>query len=1074
MSPVDLSLLERWQSGRDAEAFAEIVSRYAGMVFATARRILHNPSDAEEVSQECFLYLARGKVKITSSLGGWLHSLATSRALDRIRNEQRRRRREADAAQMLAASGDALWTSVQRDVDEAIAALPDDLRIPIIEHFLVGRTQADIAEEHGLSRPAITHRIHEGIERIRVQLSKRGLTVGATVLTTMLAGKMSEATPATLVATLGRLALSGPAPIAPASTTGWFAASWSTGASMLAGIAILLTVAFFVPKPGVNFKMLFERGKPERAATVSAPSSSTPAREGMQVGGQSVVDLEPAALTTPTDSASVSALAFAPADATRAEAIAATPIEATRPYLPGATEAVLMGFVLDRDTGKPVAAARLAARGGGVVTKADEQGIYRLYTLPASHQCFQISADGYVQEEFLVDLPAAQETRRDFRLESGTGIQVLVVDEANKPVADATVSVGWSVVDNEKRRTYVVMSPTFYMSDANGRLRVQVSPERVTNLRAYKDGYDSSKSVEAPVKTWFGKQPEVVLELRRALGAVAGSVTDTSGNALKNIELVWNVGYNVMTSTLTDAQGRYRMTVGQAAYIDDRRLCARGKGWAPSFKSIAELGTAEHPVQVDFVLEPAHWISGTVVDGQGNVLADASVRVSSNDPNAWRWEQVSNTDETGRFRVEDIPGPGIVVDCRKDGWTWRRMKCEVDQDYTITLEPAGTIRGQVVDEQTEKPIAEFNIRIQGHSDHWRDGRWESFSSEDGRFVLAELDSGKSFRLMVAAPNYFSKGVDLSPRVGSAAAGEEAPVIVRLKAKSLVFGRIVDADSGAPIPDAAMVYGFIGSDWNTIRSWPAAFAADERELRQFLGSPRRLRSSAQGDFQIAEADLPGTLLIWPKDYEPVSVLPEDRSRYDQGEEQGVVVPIHHAATLGGRCMKDGVPWSGAAVVLLRMEPSILAFAPVQTDESGAFHFDGLPAGRFTVMAYEGDSFLPSRILERRVDLVRGAEKSVDVGGDLGPFTVTGAVVDVQGRPVPHAQVSVEPDFDWDYVKLATGADASGRYVLRGLRGGHYRLSCTILAPHDRGGQWKRVTQSRMYVEGDAQHSIVSNP
>ena len=58
MSGSDHALLERWLTNRDAEAFREIVDRYAGMVYGTCTRILRNPDDAEDVAQECFLQLA--------------------------------------------------------------------------------------------------------------------------------------------------------------------------------------------------------------------------------------------------------------------------------------------------------------------------------------------------------------------------------------------------------------------------------------------------------------------------------------------------------------------------------------------------------------------------------------------------------------------------------------------------------------------------------------------------------------------------------------------------------------------------------------------------------------------------------------------------------------------------------------------------------------------------------------------------------------------------------------------------------------------------------------------------------
>ena len=55
MSTPDTALYERWAKTRDADVFAEIVSRYASMVYTACVRILGNPSEAEDVSQECFL-----------------------------------------------------------------------------------------------------------------------------------------------------------------------------------------------------------------------------------------------------------------------------------------------------------------------------------------------------------------------------------------------------------------------------------------------------------------------------------------------------------------------------------------------------------------------------------------------------------------------------------------------------------------------------------------------------------------------------------------------------------------------------------------------------------------------------------------------------------------------------------------------------------------------------------------------------------------------------------------------------------------------------------------------------------
>lgn len=56
-SEADLALLRRFSDHRDEEAFAEIVRRYAAVVYGTCRRIVGDSARAEEVSQETFFRL---------------------------------------------------------------------------------------------------------------------------------------------------------------------------------------------------------------------------------------------------------------------------------------------------------------------------------------------------------------------------------------------------------------------------------------------------------------------------------------------------------------------------------------------------------------------------------------------------------------------------------------------------------------------------------------------------------------------------------------------------------------------------------------------------------------------------------------------------------------------------------------------------------------------------------------------------------------------------------------------------------------------------------------------------------
>jgi len=69
----DRILLHRWRASRDAEAFRALAERYAGLVFAAAHRVLRDPSEAEDVAQECFLTLAQARKPPERNLGARLN-----------------------------------------------------------------------------------------------------------------------------------------------------------------------------------------------------------------------------------------------------------------------------------------------------------------------------------------------------------------------------------------------------------------------------------------------------------------------------------------------------------------------------------------------------------------------------------------------------------------------------------------------------------------------------------------------------------------------------------------------------------------------------------------------------------------------------------------------------------------------------------------------------------------------------------------------------------------------------------------------------------------------------------------
>ncbi|MBX7259723.1 MAG: sigma-70 family RNA polymerase sigma factor [Candidatus Hydrogenedentes bacterium] len=246
-------ILEQWINTRDPEAFRAIVQRHAGMVYATCARILGNSHEAEDVAQECFeIFIKARRPLWKKSLGAWLHGVATNRCLKRLESEGRRKRREVRFAGQSDRGDEPEWDDVYAYVDEALAMLPDDLRIPVTAHFLEGKTHEAVASELGISRSAVTQRIHRALDQMGAILKKRGLPTSSVALGAALSASFAEANaiPATLTATLGRLALSQSAEAATLigtvqSLTGiWASSKTVLAAAVLVGVVLASWLAY--------------------------------------------------------------------------------------------------------------------------------------------------------------------------------------------------------------------------------------------------------------------------------------------------------------------------------------------------------------------------------------------------------------------------------------------------------------------------------------------------------------------------------------------------------------------------------------------------------------------------------------------------------------------------------------------------------------------------------------------------------------------------------------------------------------------------------------------------------------
>jgi RNA polymerase sigma factor (sigma-70 family) len=178
----DAELVRRFARSADADAFAVLVGRYAGLVWGVCRRTLPQEADAEDAFQATFLALARQARSIDPlrPLAAWLHAVAvrvSRRALGKTL-----RRRTSELPETVGPSDvvrDVTSRDLFRAVDEEIERLPAVLRGPVVLCCLEGRARDEAAEMLGCSVPAVKARLERARQTLRRALTRRGIALPA-------------------------------------------------------------------------------------------------------------------------------------------------------------------------------------------------------------------------------------------------------------------------------------------------------------------------------------------------------------------------------------------------------------------------------------------------------------------------------------------------------------------------------------------------------------------------------------------------------------------------------------------------------------------------------------------------------------------------------------------------------------------------------------------------------------------------------------------------------------------------------------------------------------------------------
>ncbi|MGO9342050.1 MAG: RNA polymerase sigma factor [Acidimicrobiales bacterium] len=174
----------RWSE----EALAEVFRRHSGSVFAVANQVLRDDGAAREITHDAFVqlwYHPEAYDPERGALRAFLLNFSHSRAIDRLRANRRRERREENEAR----SGATPYYDLEQEVirltladslREAVDGLPSDERRAIELAYFGGYTYRETAVLLGEPEGTVKSRIKSALRRMHRSLASGGI-LGADV-----------------------------------------------------------------------------------------------------------------------------------------------------------------------------------------------------------------------------------------------------------------------------------------------------------------------------------------------------------------------------------------------------------------------------------------------------------------------------------------------------------------------------------------------------------------------------------------------------------------------------------------------------------------------------------------------------------------------------------------------------------------------------------------------------------------------------------------------------------------------------------------------------------------------------
>ncbi|MGN6250447.1 MAG: ECF RNA polymerase sigma factor SigK [Marmoricola sp.] len=181
VSPLDaekarLAGLLRASARGDEDAFAQLYDATASRLNGLVLRVVRDPAQTEEVTQEIFVEIWRQSARYDESAGSplaWMMTIAHRRAVDRVRSAEASSRRDTSYEQRTREvdhdqTAEAATANLEgQRVRTALKSLTEAQRSAIELAYFGGYTHTEVASLLGLPLGTAKTRIRDGLIRLR-------------------------------------------------------------------------------------------------------------------------------------------------------------------------------------------------------------------------------------------------------------------------------------------------------------------------------------------------------------------------------------------------------------------------------------------------------------------------------------------------------------------------------------------------------------------------------------------------------------------------------------------------------------------------------------------------------------------------------------------------------------------------------------------------------------------------------------------------------------------------------------------------------------------------------------------